>query len=178
MATAQQMTTEDLARIEEPGRYDLIRGEIIHMPPAGGDHGEYASNIGGYVWTYVKQHKGIGKTSTAEPGFLLSRDPDTLLVPDFAFVSTERLPAKADCRGFMAVAPDLAIGFFPHWIATRGLLSRPSLTSKLEPDSSGSSNLTSRPSRLTLLISTPVSSEPTTPSTAAMSSQASSFRSP
>lgn len=108
MATTQQMTAEDLARIEEPGRYDLIRGEIIYMPPAGGDHGEYGNNIGGFVWMYVRQHR-LGKTFNSETGFLLSRDPDTVLVPDSAFVSTERLPAKADRRGFMPVAPDLAV---------------------------------------------------------------------
>lgn len=37
MATTNQLTAEDLARIDEPGyRHELIAGELQRVPPAGG----------------------------------------------------------------------------------------------------------------------------------------------
>jgi Uma2 family endonuclease len=46
---------------------------------------------------------------TAETGFILERDPDTVRGPDVAFVSYERLGGQAPPKKFWPFAPDLAV---------------------------------------------------------------------
>ncbi len=55
----------------------------------------------------VEQHE-LGAVFGAETGFVLARDPDTVLAPDVAFVRTDRLPAVA-VPGFFPGPPDLAV---------------------------------------------------------------------
>lgn len=109
MATTKLMTAEDLFRMgEETDRLELIRGELQRMPPAGGEHGEIGVELTGHLWLHVREHR-LGRTYSADTGFILERDPDTVLAPDVAFIRTERLPAKADRVGFLPVPPDLAV---------------------------------------------------------------------
>jgi Uma2 family endonuclease len=42
-----------------------------------------------------------------DSGFVLARNPDTVLAPDVAFISTERLPKNSS--GYLEIAPDLAV---------------------------------------------------------------------
>jgi Uma2 family endonuclease len=51
----------------------------------------------------------MGVCVGAETGFVLGRDPDTVLGPDAAVVRTERLPPPAEQQGFLERAPDLAV---------------------------------------------------------------------
>lgn len=47
MATRTVWTAEDLARLPGNGRrYELIRGELVEMAPAGYEHGAVAFHIG------------------------------------------------------------------------------------------------------------------------------------
>jgi Uma2 family endonuclease len=57
---------------------------------------------------HVKQHR-LGRTFGAETGFLLERDPDTVMAPDAAFVRQERIDATGIPRGYFPGAPDLAV---------------------------------------------------------------------
>jgi Uma2 family endonuclease len=77
------------------------------MSPAGFEHGRVASNIQFHLDSFVRQH-GLGIAPTAEPGFLIQRDPDTVRVPDVAFVCKERLPSTRE-SGYFPGAPDLAV---------------------------------------------------------------------
>lgn len=107
MATTRFVTAEDLESMEEkPGRYDLIRGELFYMPPAGGEHGEIGSLLVSEVGVFVRRSQ-LGKTYAPETGFTLFRGPDTVLAPDLAFVSVDRLPPREQRIGFMPIAPDL-----------------------------------------------------------------------
>ncbi len=108
MTTTRLYTIDDLAAIEEPGRYDLIRGELLKMPPAGGDHSEIGVNLIYLLWGHVR-HEGIGRVYGPDAGFVLARDPDILLSPDAAFVRSERLPPSGSRQGFLPIAPDLVI---------------------------------------------------------------------
>lgn len=108
MATTKHLTAEDLFEITEPGRYDLIRGELIALEPASEEHGSIASNFVGHLWPHVRSQR-LGRVYTAETGFILSRDPDTTLVPDVAFVRTERLPSEGLRTTFFDGPPDLAV---------------------------------------------------------------------
>ena len=57
---------------------------------------------------FVRTHR-LGRCFGAETGFLLSSDPDTVRAPDFAFVSTARLPGGHVPPGYFPGAPELAV---------------------------------------------------------------------
>jgi Uma2 family endonuclease len=123
MATTNLLTAEDLLRMTEPGRYDLIRGELIQMSPSGGVHGEIGTNLIVLLGSFVLERR-LGRVYTADTGFKLSTDPDTVLSPDAAFVAMDRLPPRANRSGFLQLAPDLAVEIvspsdYPRLVATK-----------------------------------------------------------
>lgn len=104
---ARLITADELLRMPHDGyRYELVRGELRKMSPAGYHHGDIAMAIGAHLRTYVAA-KRLGKVFAAETGFVLSRDPDTVLAPDAAFVRAERLLPPGP--GYFPGPPDLAI---------------------------------------------------------------------
>lgn len=109
MATtsATLMTVADVeALADDSNRYDLLRGELIQMSPAGRRHGRTTGRISKYLGSWIDDHD-LGEWYTAETGFILARDPDILLAPDFSFVQSHRLPADED--GYLELAPDLIV---------------------------------------------------------------------
>jgi len=101
----QPVTAEELLQMPDDGyRYELVRGGLRKMPPAGGEHGEIAHEIGWHLGSYVRAHR-LGKVYAAETGFRIGTNPDTVLAPDAAFVSQERLAPRQ--QGYPALAPDL-----------------------------------------------------------------------
>ena len=77
------------------------------MAPAGFDHGRFASNIVAALKNYLSRRK-LGVVATAETGFQISSNPDTVRAPDVAFVRTERIPSGG-VKGFFPGPPDLAV---------------------------------------------------------------------
>ncbi|MBA2753397.1 MAG: Uma2 family endonuclease, partial [Chloroflexia bacterium] len=51
----------------------------------------------------------LGYILVAGPGFILRRDPDTMVSPDLSFVATDRLPPPGQRVGPWPIAPDLAV---------------------------------------------------------------------
>jgi Uma2 family endonuclease len=101
-------TAEDLERLSAEGhRYELMRGELIPMSPAGGRHGSATDRLASYSAHFVYENE-LGEGFAAETGFRLGSDPDTVLAPDWAFIRKERMPEDWP-RGFMPGAPDLAL---------------------------------------------------------------------
>lgn len=107
MVTTKLTTVEDLEQLTGVGRYDLIRGELVAMAPAGGGHGRVALKVGARLLVYVEQHQ-LGHCYAAETGFILRRDPDVVLAPDASFVRAERLLVEPE-EGFLEGFPDLAV---------------------------------------------------------------------
>jgi Uma2 family endonuclease len=107
--TTQATTAEDLLRIPDDGfRYELVKGELRKMSPAGHKHGRLAMRIATPLDTHVTSNK-LGTVYAAETGFFISRDPDTVRAPDVAFVSQKRLDEVGDVEGYWPGAPDLAV---------------------------------------------------------------------
>lgn len=103
-------TAEDLLAVSKDSshRYELMKGALKTMSPAGAKHGKLAMIIGARLQTFAEDH-GLGSVFGAETGFLLARNPDTVRAPDAAFVSQARLPENGVPAGYFPGAPDLAV---------------------------------------------------------------------
>lgn len=109
MSTSTQITAEELARMpKDQFLYELVRGELRRMSPAGFEHGEIELSIGSHLRRHVKRH-GLGSVLPGDTGFRIASDPDTVRSPDVAYVSNERLKLIINPQGFVPLAPDLAI---------------------------------------------------------------------
>ena len=73
------------------GNCELVKGEVIQMPPPGGVHGGTAVNIAIALGAFVREHD-LGRV-LVETGFHLERQPDTVRGPDVSFVTKERMPS-------------------------------------------------------------------------------------
>lgn len=106
---ARAVTADELLHLPDDGfRYELLRGELRQMSPAGYGHGYFAMRIGARLFDWVERHR-LGRAYAAETGFVLERDPDTVRAPDAAFVRAERLAAAGQRPGYFPGPPDLAV---------------------------------------------------------------------
>lgn len=110
MATQRTLVTaEDLLRPPYSSiRCELVDGEVIEMTPTGESHGVVSLALGEAIRAHVRSRK-LGRAYGAETGFRLSRNPDTVLAPDVAFVAAQRLPTGRPSRAFLQIAPDLVV---------------------------------------------------------------------
>ncbi len=109
LAKNKPSTAEELLRLPDDGfRYELFRGELRQMAPAGEEHGGLAMELGWRLAQFVSTHK-LGRVYAAETGFKLSSAPDTVRAPDIAFVSREKLEQHPPAKGYRQGAPDLAV---------------------------------------------------------------------
>lgn len=103
------MTADDLLAMPDDGfRYELLKGELKKMSPAGSKHGRTAVRV---TWRLAQygEAQGLGEVYAAETGFKLAENPDTVRAPDVAFVCRERVEAAGDIDGYWPGAPDLAV---------------------------------------------------------------------
>jgi Uma2 family endonuclease len=104
----QQVSADELLLMPDDGfRYELVKGELRRMAPAGNVHGRVAMNVGISLGGYVKAHD-LGTVYAAETGFRLQAIL-TPCAPDVAFVSRARVEAVGQVEGFWPEAPDLAV---------------------------------------------------------------------
>lgn len=110
MATAlKEYTAEELLRMPDDGfRYELLKGELRKMAPAGSQHGRIAMRLATPLSNHVTAN-GLGEVFAAETGFKLTSNPDTVRAPDVAFVSKARLSEVGDVEGYWPGPPDLAV---------------------------------------------------------------------
>lgn len=110
MTTAKKLLTAgDLLAMPDDGmRRELVRGELIEMPPAGDNHGFVGSELSWRISAFVNQ-RGLGKGRMAETGFWIQRQPDTVRAPDYAYISYQRMSRRPQSTGFSEVVPDLVV---------------------------------------------------------------------
>ncbi|HEV8605046.1 MAG TPA: Uma2 family endonuclease [Tepidisphaeraceae bacterium] len=106
--TTKPITAEDLWKMPNDQRRELVRGELRMMAPSGFDHGAIIDNLH-FLLTAHERKKKLGKVLGAETGFRLARNPDTVRGADISFIAAARLPAKGRPVGFWDGAPDLAV---------------------------------------------------------------------
>ena len=108
-STTRIFTAEELLKMPQDGfRYELVKGELHKMSPAGNKHGKQAMRIGSALFQHVETNN-LGTVFAAETGFRLSSNPDTVRAPDAAFVSRQRMEESGETEGYWPGAPDLAV---------------------------------------------------------------------
>ncbi len=107
MATVDQITTAEQLYEANLPHCELIQGELVMMSPAGFNHGRFALRIGTALDNFVTPRR-LGIVVTAEAGFRIAHDPDTVRAPDVGFVRTERIPSGG-VKGFFQGPPDIAV---------------------------------------------------------------------
>ncbi len=101
------MTAEELFKLPRGRfRYELVKGELLTISPAGEQHGAVIMKVAVPLGHYVATNK-LGIVYGAETGFKLESDPDTVLAPDLAFIGRERIGKIS--IAFRDGAPDLAV---------------------------------------------------------------------
>ncbi|MDQ3459237.1 MAG: Uma2 family endonuclease [Deinococcota bacterium] len=102
------VTAEELLMMPDDGfLYELLRGELRKMSPAGHQHGKVAMRIGWRLARHVVAND-LGEVYAAETGFKIASNPDTVRAPDVALVSRPRVEAVGDVEGYWPGAPDMA----------------------------------------------------------------------
>lgn len=87
-------------------RLELVRGEVVAMPPPKAKHGICCSQIAWLLKTHVLPKK-LGWVTSNDTGVVLERGPDTVRGPDVAFWSIERQSEIPE--GYFEIPPDLAV---------------------------------------------------------------------
>lgn len=101
------ITADELLRMGDIGRCELIYGELIMMSPAGAEHGVVTARIIRAITQFVEEHD-LGLSIAAETGFKIASNPDLVRAPDAGFLSKRRIGSKIP-RGFFLGTPDLAV---------------------------------------------------------------------
>jgi Uma2 family endonuclease len=103
------MTAEELMELPDDGStfYELSRGILICMSPSAYQPSRIAGTLLVRLGGFVDQHN-LGEYGSADGGFKLASNPDTVRAPDVWSVRTDRAPAAED-PGFYNGPPDLAI---------------------------------------------------------------------
>jgi Uma2 family endonuclease len=128
MATIQRMTFEDLAALpDDENRHELVRGEIIGMPPPQGDHGHLEFRLARFIERHldaVAQAAGwevsqgederdllAGMVAGGEAGvrFTLPDDPDQTRGMDLCYLSPDQAARyyAAGLEGYFQELPSL-----------------------------------------------------------------------
>jgi Uma2 family endonuclease len=98
MPTAVELVTfEDLERLpEEPGKTELLDGELIQMPPAKRRHSRLSKRLLLRLFPLVESlgadgaARGLGEVEI-EMGYKIGRKPDSWLIPDVSVTHRDQL---------------------------------------------------------------------------------------
>jgi Uma2 family endonuclease len=103
------LTAEEFFLLPDPGdgsQQELVRGEVVTMPPPGGLHGVTCLKTGRRIGNFVEDNDR-GTVASNDTGFITERDPDSVRGPDLSYWAKDRL--KEIPVGYIDIAPDLLV---------------------------------------------------------------------
>jgi Uma2 family endonuclease len=100
-------TAQDLLALGEDFRGELVDGRLVPMSPTKALHGMVCANLVLELGLWCRARASGLRLVAGEAGFVVSRNPDVVLVPDVALVDGER--AARGRETFIEGAPDVAI---------------------------------------------------------------------
>ncbi len=103
------ITADEFLHMPDDGKvYELEEGRLIDVGGASWRSSTVAATLIALIYAFATPRR-LGKVSGAGLGTKLAANPDTVRVPDVAFVSAARLPDGRGPSGFLSGAPDHAI---------------------------------------------------------------------
>jgi Uma2 family endonuclease len=103
------LTAEEFFLLPAPSdgsQQELVRGEIITMPPPGGLHGATCSRTDRKLGAFIDGGPG-GVLVCNDTGFITERAPDSVRGPDLSYWTKERLQEIP--VGYIEIAPDMLV---------------------------------------------------------------------
>jgi Uma2 family endonuclease len=88
--------------------FELIQGELTRVSPSSTRSNHVLQYVNFSLYACVDA-RGLGQVYAGEAGFTLEVDPDTVVGPDVAFVSSDRIPDPYPERGFAEIVPNLIV---------------------------------------------------------------------
>ncbi len=90
MATTRLSTAANLEAMGTVDKcYELYDGVLRETERMGQRHGEIQFELGGPLHAHVRVNR-LGRVYSSDTHFILFRDPDTVVMPDVAFVREDR----------------------------------------------------------------------------------------
>jgi Uma2 family endonuclease len=106
MVATRRVTIDEFAEMPLQGIWELVDGEPIELSPAAGRSGWISATVVALLANHVRSGR-LGWAFSAETGFILFSDRQTVRSPDAAVVLSNRLAELPD--SFVPMAPDLAV---------------------------------------------------------------------
>jgi Uma2 family endonuclease len=106
MVATRRVTIDEFAEMPLEGIWELVDGEPVELSPAAGRSGWISANLVALLANHVRSGR-LGWAFSAETGFVLFSDRQTVRSPDAAVVLSNRLAELPD--SFVPMAPDLAV---------------------------------------------------------------------
>jgi Uma2 family endonuclease len=115
MATAappKLLTAEEFMKLDlGEGMHELVRGEIVDVPPPMPEPGVIVGNITGLLFQYGRQ-SGHGYVLAGDSPVVTKRNPDTVRGADVCFYSYARWPRESVGTKLPPIAPDVVVEVF------------------------------------------------------------------
>ncbi len=107
---SQLLTAEDFLGLpkEESKRHELVEGRLVPVCAAASRSAIVATNISTSMNSFIREHR-LGICGGADWSFRLRTNPDTVRMPDVAFVRADRIPPGGVPSTAWDGAPDLAV---------------------------------------------------------------------
>jgi Uma2 family endonuclease len=103
------LTAEEFFQLPGPSdgsQQELVRGEIVTMPPPGGLHGVTCSKTDRRLGAFIDSGPG-GTLVCNDTGFITERNPDSVRGPDLSYWTKERLQEIP--VGYIEMPPDMLV---------------------------------------------------------------------
>ncbi|MGO8898595.1 MAG: Uma2 family endonuclease [Isosphaeraceae bacterium] len=104
LLTAEEFMAADLGE----GTFELVRGEVIQLPPSMPEHGLICVNIGVALWNYGKR-TGHGYPISNDSAVVTERGPDTVRGADISYYRQDHWPRSEVGWTLPPVQPDLVV---------------------------------------------------------------------
>jgi Uma2 family endonuclease len=109
MSTIQSLVTaEEFVRMSFDVPVELVRGEIVDMPPADQAHGCVCGNVFFAISAWARQSK-TGLTTANDSGVITERDPDTVRGTGVCYFSNDRIPGGKFDRRTIDLVPNVCV---------------------------------------------------------------------
>jgi len=109
VVTTKLYTAEDLWAMPGDEPWEIWDGELRTVPSSGEEASGVAAQVLVSLGIYLRANK-IGHVTGADGTYILLRDPDTVVVPDVAFVRWDSRPeGQSRSAKYGPVRPDLAV---------------------------------------------------------------------